>query len=709
MSHSVDRVGPGLCSGLTTDVTLADNRLYRPDSLLPLFLPDAFNVADDPTRYSVLPSPYVNMMAENNPYAGIRIGEAKQPGLDDFVDVCLVNPTSMANRKKLFQSLNADVLSLAETSATAIVQREFTLSLKDTPYTIFWGQAVDDKIKTSALRDLKPSRRGENLGTAIMTRVQSRAARIADQSGRFVSCVCCIGAIEVLFVSAYFFPGRTLDAQSRNDILLSHLYDYVAKTSMPFLIAADFNQDIRTLTSWTAFAHLGCEEGFDCATKRLGKTLPPTCRNATKFDSFIIHPLLLNNIATMWVGPEHLFADHSPIYIRFSIDQMNALPPTLFVPADWSILDIDKMVFAEQYERHASRKFLQVHIQSTSNAEEKMFMWSQVIEDALNSTLVVTRQRDPLRFPTPSLPKKFRGRCAPPKFLKPTPSRSVKKDCTNLFNPNGEPTALRSCQKVRQTRRIASLLRQLNKYKLRYDQWVLIPQNIQVQLSSEWSAIQKAQGYGMMWGHWILGFECIPFLPCEVPDIPLLSVMAQITRYDADLAIRQEERNRRHAYKHLIQQDKKDSNGAMTFKALRDPEHKMITGMPCPTRAGARLLRLSKGRVRILIDSDACFAPGSAVFGHVPVSIKAQDRCFVDIIPSEGPLPTKGILEQAKYSQDVSKMAEHFFDFWAPMWLRDTPEEAQDEACWSEVLQETTHDIEPQEPIVVSCRAHEVF
>ena len=117
----------------------------------------------------------------------------------------------MANRKKLFQSLNADVLSLAETSATAIVQREFTLSLKDTPYTIFWGQAVDDKIKTSALRDLKPSRRGENLGTAIMTRVQSRAARIADQSGRFVSCVCCIGAIEVLFVSAYFFPGRTLD------------------------------------------------------------------------------------------------------------------------------------------------------------------------------------------------------------------------------------------------------------------------------------------------------------------------------------------------------------------------------------------------------------------------------------------------------------------------------------------------------------------
>ena len=96
------------------------------------------------------------------------------------------------------------------------------------------------RLKTSVLRDNKPSRRGEALGTAIMTLVQSRAARISDttlldQSCRFVSCVCSFGTIEVLMVCAYFFPGRTLEAQARNDILLSHLYDYVAKTGMPFI------------------------------------------------------------------------------------------------------------------------------------------------------------------------------------------------------------------------------------------------------------------------------------------------------------------------------------------------------------------------------------------------------------------------------------------------------------------------------------------
>ena len=82
------------------------------------------------------------------------------------------------------------------------------------------------------------------------------------------------------------------------------------------IISADFNQGIRTLTSWLAFAHVGCEEEFECALGRLGKTLPPTCRGATRFDSFIFHPSLVEIISDMWVGPEHLFADHSPIYVR---------------------------------------------------------------------------------------------------------------------------------------------------------------------------------------------------------------------------------------------------------------------------------------------------------------------------------------------------------------------------------------------------------
>lgn len=62
-------------------------------------------------------------------------------------------------------------------------------------------------------------------------------------------------------------------------------------------MAADFNQNIFTLTAWKAFEHLGCEEGFQWAKQRLGKHLPPTCRNSTRYDSFIFHPTVIDMLS----------------------------------------------------------------------------------------------------------------------------------------------------------------------------------------------------------------------------------------------------------------------------------------------------------------------------------------------------------------------------------------------------------------------------
>lgn len=38
----------------------------------------------------------------------------------------------------------------------------------------------------------------------------------------------------------------------------------------------------------------------------------------------------------------------------------------------------------------------------------------------------------------------------------------------------------------------------------------------------------------------------------------------------------------------------------LLFKALRDQEQKIITGLPCPVTVPARLPRLSKGQIRRL-------------------------------------------------------------------------------------------------------------
>lgn len=147
---------------------------------------------------------------DHNYLHGNRIGEATNPGPDHTITVCLINPTSIASKKDLLLSLDADVVAMAETSATSFVQHEFTTSLKGSPFSVWWGIPVDDKFKSTPIHHDKPSRRGEALGTAILSKLSSRSSRIAEsgalrQSGRFTACVCNFGFLEVLVIAVYFF------------------------------------------------------------------------------------------------------------------------------------------------------------------------------------------------------------------------------------------------------------------------------------------------------------------------------------------------------------------------------------------------------------------------------------------------------------------------------------------------------------------------
>lgn len=209
-------------------------------------------------------------------------------------------------------------------------------------------------------------------------------------------------------------------------------------------------------------------------------------------------------------------------------------------------------------------------------------------------------------------------------------------------------------------------MRQLNRQMTRHEEWENIPEQTRTNLQKEWESVLKAQGFGARWDHWILGFDCIPFVPVLLPSISMLHVMAHVTKHDTDLAIKQEERNRRHAHKHLIQQDKRDKNVALTFKALRDPEQKIIAGVPCPVQSMARLLRLSKGAIRLLLHDDTVFALGEASFGEAKILIQKQDRRFLDIQLVNGHLVTKAVVKQMQYTQNIVKLAEPFSIFGHP-------------------------------------------
>ena len=115
----------------------------------------------------------------------------------------------LQEKEMIIVPLQADGLGLSETSATSFVQHGFADSLKATDYSVLWGRAVEAKRKILEPQHDRPSRRGDALGAAILSRLPFRPTRLGGsdalfQSCRFCSCVCHMGHVEVLFVSAYF-------------------------------------------------------------------------------------------------------------------------------------------------------------------------------------------------------------------------------------------------------------------------------------------------------------------------------------------------------------------------------------------------------------------------------------------------------------------------------------------------------------------------
>ena len=108
-----------------------------------------------------------------------RIGEASNPGPPNssttyqHLSLSLINPTTIYRKEDDFLALDTDVLCLAETAATKTVQMAFNQALRHTSYKTYWSAPVPDKM-AKLDPTLGHSLRGDNLGTAIMTRLPSR-------------------------------------------------------------------------------------------------------------------------------------------------------------------------------------------------------------------------------------------------------------------------------------------------------------------------------------------------------------------------------------------------------------------------------------------------------------------------------------------------------------------------------------------------------
>lgn len=381
---------------------------------------------------------------DHNYLNGSRVGEASNPGpTRDQVRhdsrafrVGLINPTTVYQKEDDLLALGADILCLAETAATKSVQVAFNEAIKHTSYKMVWTLPIFDKF----CKDdhwTSCSFRGEALGAAIMVRHPFRPLRdalnpVTEESRRVVSTVVNCGSFDILVISVYFQAGKTVESKVVNNLLLQDVYIHAMGTNMPFIVAGDFNIEVHRLEAFACFAAMGCIELFQYHRRTFGFDLPPTCKESTRNDTMIVHPLILPFISRIQVGDQFTFADHRPVLVDLTFPAVSISEKQWFVPKSWTLFEIDKQVFERKFRSRA----LPVHVTDTDDETldpaRLLNQWSHCVEQAVNDTLRHSHTVNPLRYPTPSLPRQFRGRCNRPKQIPISVPRGPRHDVTNL-------------------------------------------------------------------------------------------------------------------------------------------------------------------------------------------------------------------------------------------------------------------------------------
>ena len=626
---------------------------------------------------------------------GSRVGEASNPGPGNRqipdIQICVFNPTALHGKTEDVLEMGSDVYFVSETSATDYAQKILSRDFDKARVKCFWSPAAPDKFATE---DGRPSLRGDALGCAILSRIQSRAYRghvppVLTETCRFSCAVIQLQNLEFLAITVYGFPSSTLAVKRQNDLLVGLAYQVAVESGLPFIIAGDFNTPVHELPIYAHIAEAGHVEIFSWYESK-GWTLPPTCKGSTKNDTCILHRDLAQRVSDVQVRQNPAFDAHSPMFVTLDL-QAHVCPRIPWkVPTSWADFDILPENLSSMYSFASAN--LQQSIDSICSAETgeaALVAWSKSVEKAVDRSLQVQHVMDPVRHPSKCLPDHAKGRCQGLDFRS-QKSSAVKNDKFGGYNPSGEIFKMCNKLKIKQVRRIKSLIRTIEAFHKRCpNQDIYSDPDVYRQLQGEWDNICRAKGFGTSWRSWVLSFEAFNVVPDYVPILDMLYEFDQITVFACEASCNQEASLRRKYFRSCIAVDEADNFGSMSYRIIKSKDSKKLSEVPFEKNASVSMLRSSKGPAKYKVSNRTVFLVGQpASLQSVPVKIIASCEDFVFLEPIEGKLPPQGVLRQHFTAVSPDHISEAFNAFWEPFWLRDSYESQFDMSEWADFQQE---------------------
>lgn len=609
------------------------------------------------------------------PHFQMRVGEAANPGPNQ-VRLCVTNPTAIFKKVSDILKFQGQLIMASETSATSAVQNSVQQEFKKAEFQSFWSLPTESKIPTE---DGRPSFRGEALGTAIFTSLPARKARVQIplpllNSTRFCCNITRFGTLEVLVIAIYGFQKKMSHGVKLNDTLLTYVFQLIHEVGLPYIIGGDFNEPVDKLPIYQAFKDDGAVEMFAWYQAHMNCQLPPTCNGVTRNDTMIMHPLLAQRIVAMQVDKKHQIDPHVPLFVDIVCHYDQPQRFTWNIPKSWAHIAPPKELLHEEYETCRSTMVIPDHFDSAEHAEKSLIEWSRAVEKSVDKALQRLHRTDPFKNPVPCLAGSYKGRCCPQQRKPVSSPSTVKNDRHQGYQPPSEVFSEKNKQKIRQVRRIKSLLRALKSSQHHgrlsddmYSNW---------QLNNEWNAICRARGFGNRWDTWILSFDLVPYVPSEVPEYNYLELMGHITEFDCDCSCKYETTQRRANFQNQVRIDNSENFGKMTYRIMKAKSNPSLDEVPYRLRTAATLLRSVKGQQQIKIAEYIHIQSGSHVFfGDATICVTNQHECIVSFRIVAGNVPSHADLVIPKIAITSEEIAVEFQRFWAPMWLRDSPQE----------------------------------
>ena len=616
------------------------------------------------------------------------MGEARNPGPP--LSVAILNPTAMLNKTEAILKLPAQVMFCSETSVTVAASKILDKEFKKHKAKAFWSQFASPKIQT---HDGRPSLRGDAVGCAIVSQVHSRTVRYKFPEVLWETCRICAAIIrcegfEALMISIYGFVHNGLhDLKRLNDIILAHVVELISFVNLPFIIGGDFNIDVQTLPSFQLLRQMGAVEAFSFFQNKFGIQLPPTCRGATRNDTCVLHPIFAQSVVNMHVVSEPLFEPHSPLIVDFDIQTYSEHLNTWKVPRSWACLGVQPQHLEAFYIKHSRGVELAIgDITSVESGAEVLAQWSSAVEKSVDSSLRLQHSENPTINPLPNLPPSYRGRCCKQMPSSNAGRKTPKSDLHGGYNPPCEVFKLTNHHKIRQARRIKSLIRAVqSSLSIDSSNHPFPPISHLPQLRNEWQAILKARGYGKAWAHWILAFDLVTCLPTFFPTLDELSMFSQLTELDCTASCNQEKLAKKKSFKHLIQVDNDQNFGSITYRIIKNKNTPKLEEVPFRVFASAALLRkIRDAPLQVKIDQDIQFMQHQpAKFGDATVMIDQQCQRVITIRLISGKLPARAELSQMRVTTCASEVFQEFYKFWSPMWQRDSYQSQFSDDDWA--------------------------